>query len=151
MERTEKQIQTQTSTLLFSVNYEWILKKIRPPWAIHCTWTSWEDPSWARANRMLTLVFKCWPEPIPPTYRWRQPRASEWPVLETTSRADFSLEKRTGWEMCITWLKTRTERWTMKDWNTYLPEKIPEQQQQDQTLTDSNGGALMKSPLILTD
>ncbi len=50
---------------------------------------------------MLTLVFKCWPEPIPPTYRCRQPRASEWPVLDTTSRADFSLEIEEGMDHMI--------------------------------------------------
>lgn len=72
----------------------WMNFKIHSSQVIHHTWTSWEDPSWARANRMLTLVFKCWPEPIPPTYRCRQPRASEWPVLDTTSRADFSLETK---------------------------------------------------------
>ena len=43
---------------------------------------------------MLTLVFKCWPDPIPPTYRCRQPKAREWPVLLITSRADFRLESQ---------------------------------------------------------
>lgn len=65
--------------------------KINSSRIIRFTWTSWEVPSCARANKMLTLVFKCWPEPIPPTYRCRQPRARECPVLDTTSRADFSL------------------------------------------------------------
>ncbi|KAK2175421.1 hypothetical protein NP493_734g02033 [Ridgeia piscesae] len=37
------------------------------------------------------LVLRWWPDPMPPTYLCRQPRASEWPVRVTTSRADFNL------------------------------------------------------------
>lgn len=47
--------------------------------------------SWARANRMLMLVLRCCPDPMPPTYLWRQPKAREWPVLVTTSLAVFNL------------------------------------------------------------
>lgn len=56
------------------------------------TCTTGEFESWARASRMLTLVFRCCPDPIPPTYRCRQPRAKEWPVLLITSLADFRLQ-----------------------------------------------------------
>ena len=56
------------------------------------TCTTGELESCARANNMLTLVFRCCPEPIPPTYLCRQPKAKECPVLLTTSLADFKLE-----------------------------------------------------------
>lgn len=58
------------------------------------TCTTGEFESWARASRMLTLVFRCCPDPIPPTYRCRQPRAREWPVLLITSLADFRLQSQ---------------------------------------------------------
>lgn len=55
------------------------------------TCTSGELLSCERASNIPTLVRRCWPDPIPPTYRWRQPRARECPVREMTSRAVLSL------------------------------------------------------------
>ena len=55
------------------------------------TWTIGDVESCARARRMLMLVLRWCPEPIPPTYLWRQPSASECPVLVTASRDDFNL------------------------------------------------------------
>ena len=67
------------------------------------TWTTGELKSWARASNILTLVLRCWPEPIPPTYLCRHPRARELPVLLTTSRADFNLKR---YKIHVTWAAT---------------------------------------------
>ena len=39
----------------------------------------------ARANNMLILDVMCWPAPIDPRYRCRQPNPSAYPVLENSS------------------------------------------------------------------
>ena len=50
-----------------------------------------ELESCAKANSILTLVLRCWPAPMPPTYLCRHPNANELPVRETTSLAVFNL------------------------------------------------------------
>ena len=55
--------------------------------------TTGDVESCAKANNMLTLVLRCCPDPIPPTYLCRQPSARECPVRVTTSLADFNLYK----------------------------------------------------------
>lgn len=58
------------------------------------TWTIGEVESCASARRILMLVLRWCPDPIPPTYLCRQPRASECPVLVTASRDDFNLTRQ---------------------------------------------------------
>ena len=58
------------------------------------TWTAGELTSCARACRIPTLVVKWWPELIPPVYRCKHPKTSEWPVRDTASRAVFSVSKQ---------------------------------------------------------
>lgn len=67
------------------------LKRKMTPYTFTCT--TGDVVSFASANRMLMEVLRCWPDPIPPTYRCKQPSASEWPVRLTASRALFSLSK----------------------------------------------------------
>ena len=57
------------------------------------TWTSGELESCERMCRNRTLVCRCCPEPIPPTYRCRQPRTRECPILGMASRVDLSVSK----------------------------------------------------------
>ena len=72
-------------------------------------WTCGDAVSCAKAINMETDVCKCWVLPMPPTYRCKDPNATEWPVLEITSRADFKYSKlllalsATNWGSQIIW------------------------------------------------
>uniref|UniRef100_A0A8W7Q2K9 Uncharacterized protein n=1 Tax=Anopheles coluzzii TaxID=1518534 RepID=A0A8W7Q2K9_ANOCL len=97
------------------------------------TCTTGELPSWASASSIDTLVFRCCDEPIPPTYRWRQPRASEWPVRVTTSRADFNRSK-------LVWASSAVTRESPTTW-AMRPSASPAAQR-------SIGLALVSAPMI---